>query len=350
MRSLLAAIPSLTIGLAPGPVPVAPVRPSATAPATSLSSPLLAPALTVAPAPAAAVATPAPALAFPALKAAAAELPELGDGASTEGSRQSAASPFGEGTRRPGLYDPVDASRGDRPARYRLAPLGFGDLDSAAPEGPPSPRVPEPKPFLLRHYRLARFVAAPIVRLVYAVRIENLSRVPDGPALIVPNHVSFMDPVLMSFAVNRPMRFLMARGIYETYGLQWLFRSLGAIPISPKDPKDVIEASLYKARRALAAGETVVVFPEGQITRDGGFNPFRRGFERVAAGTGAPVIPAYIDGMWGSAFSRHPEASFLRSLRARLFGRRRVAVRFGPELPRADSALARDAVARLAAP
>ena len=229
----------------------------------------------------------------------------------------------------------------------RLAPLGFEDLTPEDSARPPAPKTPERQPFLLRHYRLVRLIAAPFVRLFYAVRVEGLSHVSPG-ALIVPNHVSFLDPVLMSFATNRPMRFLMYRGIYETPGFEWLFRSMGAIPISPKDPKEVIEESIYRARRALAAGETVVIFPEGQLSKNGDFNPFRRGFERIAAGTGAPVIPAFVEGMWGSAFSRHPAASFRRGLLARMKGRRRVSVRFGPALARADTALAREAVSRLA--
>lgn len=335
----------MTLGLSPAPAPVAAVRPVLAAPAPATLG--LIPAISAL-APVAAAPTPAPALALPVLRAAAIAQIKLEAGAPTEGAREAAAVPFGEALSLAALSAPAVKAGGERQTRYLLAPLGFEDLAPSEPAGTPVPRAPEPKPFLLRHYRVARFFAAPLVRLVYAVRVSEAARVPAGPALIVPNHVSFLDPVLISLATNRPMRFLMYRGIYEKRGLQWLFRSFGAIPISPKDPKDVIEESLYRARRALAAGETVVVFPEGQLTRNGDFNPFRRGFERVAAGTGAPVIPVHIGGMWGSAFSRHPDASFLRGLLLRLRGRRRVSVSFGPALTRADTALARDAVARLA--
>ncbi len=326
----------MTLGLSPAPTPVVTTRPALIAPAPALAPLALTPVL------------PAPAL--PALQGAAVTPIDLGEKSPSESVRDAAAAPFEEALARAPLSAPLVETGGERQPRYRLAPLGFEDLASSEPAGPPVPRSPEPKPFLLRHYRLARFFAAPLVRLAYAVRVSEVARVPRGPALIISNHVSFMDPVLLSFATNRPMRFLMYRNIYETYGLQWLFRSLGAIPISPKDPKEVIEESLYRARRALIAGETVVVFPEGKLTRDGDFSPFRRGFERVAAGTGAPVIPARIDGMWGSAFSRHPNASFLSGLFRRIRGRRPVSVRFGPALPRADSSLARDAVALLARP
>lgn len=330
----------MTLGLSPAPVPVAPAAPALTspaaAPATFVLTPMLAPA-----------AVPTPAL--PSLQAAAAA-PELPRDIPSEGARTAAAIPFGEALERPVLAAPSVEPSWERPSpRYRLAPLGFEDLTAAEGDAPPAPSAPKPeaKPFLLRHYRVARFLVAPLVRLAYKVGASGLENIPESGALIVPNHVSFLDPILLSFAANRPMRFLMFRPIYETYGLQWLFRSLGAIPISSKDPKDVIERSLYRARRALSAGETVVVFPEGQLTRDGEFNQFRRGFERVAAGTGAPVIPAYVDGMWGSAFSRHPDASFPRSLLERLRGRRRVELRFGPALERADYSIARSAVGRL---
>ena len=207
---------------------------------------------------------------------------------------------------------------------------------------------PEPTPFLLRHYRLLRLFTEPIMRLIYAVSTSDLSLLPPAPTLVLSNHVSFMDPVLLSFAANRPMHFLMYRAMYETRGLSWLFHALGAIPICPTDSAEVKEESLSRARRALAAGGTLVIFPEGGITTDGEFGPFRPGFARVAAGTGTPVIPAHIDGMWGSAFSYHPEASFPRSLLSRLRGRRRVTVRFGSPLARAESSLALAAVAGLA--
>ena len=189
----------------------------------------------------------------------------------------------------------------------------------------------------------------PVLKAFYSVEVSGREHLPEGGALILPNHASFLDPVLAGFALGRPARFLMYRPYYELYGLQWLFRSLGAIPISHKDSKEKIEESLNRARRALAAGETVVIFPEGNVTPDGGFQAFRRGFERVAAGLKAPVIPMHIGGMWGSLTSRHPGRSWKDSLLARLRGRRAVTVRLGAPLERPDAAAAREAVARLAA-
>ena len=332
----------------------------AAAPALSASA-LAAPALSAAPAALAAVPALAPVAATPALAAAPAleAAPAAAAGAPAARAaltqaalpaEQAAAAAFdGGGARRALDGAPVSAPIEGRQA-VRLQLLSAEELGVESERETPRPPSSDPKPFFFRHYRLARAVVLPFLRLVYRIDVNGLANLPAGPVMIVPNHVSFLDPILISYAANRPMRFLMYRGIYETPGLEWLFRSLGAIPISPKDPKNVIEESLNRMRRALAAGESVVIFPEGQISRDGGFSPWRRGFERVALGLGAPVIPAFVDGMWGSVLSRHPLKSVPRSLLARLRGRRRAGVSFGPELERADAGLAIEAVARLASP
>jgi 1-acyl-sn-glycerol-3-phosphate acyltransferase len=328
---------------------VAPAVLSAAVPAAS--APLAAPALAAAPAPAASIPAPAPAPALRAAPAAAAaERPDarrtLTQAASPE--PDAAAAAFDGALRAPALdrTPAVAPIEGRSPSRLQV--LSAKELGVSAEPETPRPPSSDPQPFLYRHYRFVRAVVAPLLRLFYGIRVEGFAHLPPGPALIVPNHNSYLDPILISFAANRPIRFVMERGIYETYGFQWLFRSLGAIPISTKDPKNVIEESLNRARRALAAGETVVMFPEGRRSDDGDFGVYRRGFERVALGLAVPVVPAYIDGMWGSVMSKN--LNWRRSLRAHLRGRRPVAVSFGPELERADAALAREAVARLAAP
>jgi 1-acyl-sn-glycerol-3-phosphate acyltransferase len=344
-----------SIRSAPLPLPsfAAPSALSAAFPAASAA--LAAPSLVAAPAPAAAAPTaplaPAPALqAVPAALASAPPAAHLVLAQAAAPEPASAAAAFDGGLRAsaPDWATPAVGPIEGRPARLQL--LSAAELGVETEPQAPRPPSSDPQPFLYRHYRLARVVVLPFLRALYGIRVEGLANVPPGPVLIVPNHVSFLDPILVSYAANRPMRFLMARGIYETRGLQWLFRSLGAIPISTKDPKDVIEESLNRLRRALAAGESVVIFPEGMLSRDGNFSPFRRGFERVALGLGVPVVPAYVDGMWGSALSRHPRKSWRRSLLARLRGRRGAAVLFGPPLERPDAGLAREAVARLAPP
>jgi 1-acyl-sn-glycerol-3-phosphate acyltransferase len=328
------AAPSLAFNSLAAPSVAAPL--AATAALAPLASPV---------APAAAPAAPA----LPALSAAAA-LPAAPPRASAESLRSSAAAAFGEAAARPTADEsPVAAPESGGAANGpRLAPLLASRVNAFAPPAVRAPR-PEPKPFFVRHYRLARAVALPIVHFLYGIDVSGKEFLPEGPAILAPNHVTYMDPVLISFAANRPMRFLMYRGLYETPGLEWLFRGLGAIPISSRDPKSVTAEALERARRALAQGETVVIFPEGMLTRTGALTVFRRGLERIAEGGDAPVIPVAVTGMWGSAFSRNPSSSLWRSLLNRLRGRRRVAVRFGPALPRAEAGVAQDAVARLLA-
>jgi 1-acyl-sn-glycerol-3-phosphate acyltransferase len=346
-----------SIRSAPLPLPSFAAPPALSAPFPAASAALAAPSLVAAPAAAAAPLAPAPLAPAPALQAAPAAALSAAPPAARLVLAQAAvpepataAAAFDGGLRAPALdWAPAVAPIDGRPPS-RLQLLSAAELGVEHEPEAPRPPSSDPQPFLYRHYRFARAVALPILKLLYRVRVDGLAQLPPGPVMIVPNHVSFLDPVLISYAANRPMRFLMYRPIYETRGLQWLFRSLGAVPISTKDPKDVIEESLNRLRRALAAGESVVIFPEGTVTRDGDFSPFRRGFERVALGLGVPVVPAFVDGMWGSALSRHPLKSWRRSLIAHLRGRRSTAVLFGPQLDRADAGLAREAVATLAAP
>jgi 1-acyl-sn-glycerol-3-phosphate acyltransferase len=342
---------SLSFHAAPSPLPSFAAAPLLSAPALSPPAPVAAPSLSAAPAPVPAlspVASPAAAPALSAAPAAAAPAARAALSQAALPAPEAAAAAFDGGARRALDASPASAPSEGRPAvRLQLLSAEELGLDPAKPEAPRPPSA-EPQPFLNRHYRLARAVVLPFLKLFYRVDVSGLENLPADPMLIVPNHVSFLDPVLISVAANRPMRYLMSRAIYETRGLQWLFRSLGAIPISPKDPKPVIEESLNRVRRALAASQSVVIFPEGQLSRDGQFSPFRRGFERAALGLDVPVVPARIDGMWGSVLSRHPDRGWRRSLRARLAGRRRTSVRFGAALPRADAGLAREAIARLA--
>lgn len=237
---------------------------------------------------------------------------------------------------------PTPDVAGSWSAGRRLAPQGDSRSTSERRPLPPSPR----RPFLLRNSWLVRLLLAPAVRSLYRLDVRDLENLPDGPAILVPNHVSWIDPILLSFAARRPLRFLMERSIYETRGLRWLFRALGAIPIASRDRQELRDRSLAEAEAAIAAGETVVLFPEGQLTYNGSLTRFRRGFERLAEATGAPVIPAHLDGLWGSVFSRRQGLSFGDRLRA---GRLGIIARFGKPLVNAEPQTTREAVEALAA-
>lgn len=139
---------------------------------------------------------------------------------------------------------------------------------------------------------------------LYRVRVLNPEVVPrEGGALLVPNHVSFLDAVLLITCVDRPIRFVVDAQYFNAALLRPLMRLANAIPIASTGGPRVILRALREAGQALDRGELVCIFPEGQITRTGGLLPFRRGFERIVKGRTTPIIPIHIDRIWGSVFS-----------------------------------------------
>ena len=151
-----------------------------------------------------------------------------------------------------------------------------------------------------------RFLAALLVHAVYRLDKRGLDNIPDtGPAVLICNHVSFVDPVVVMAAVGRPIRFIMDHRIYALPGANFVFRKVRTIPIAPaKEDPVAKEAAFTQAAEALRNGELIGLFPEGQITRDGEFTPFRYGVQRIVAETPVPVIPMALRGLWGSFFSR----------------------------------------------
>lgn len=248
-------------------------------------------------------------------------------------------------------YDASAATPGENVPAVPGADGGAGAAplpasDASAPSGeralPPLPVGPKkPKPFFVRHYRLARAIMWPVLKLLYRVQPSGLENLPAGPAVIVPNHVSYVDALMVSFAANRPMRFMLQRRIYDR--APRFFASLGAIPVSARDKRDKIEESLARARGFIANGETVVIFPEGQLTKNGNMVAFKRGFERIAEGVNVPVVPAHLDNLWGSFFSLKG-VGVLAALRE---VPRPIGVRFGKPLETVDAQAARDAVQEL---
>ncbi|HEU6454948.1 MAG TPA: MFS transporter [Roseateles sp.] len=161
--------------------------------------------------------------------------------------------------------------------------------------------------FLIVPEYLLRFVAFVLTRLVYRFRIVNDDRLPTtGPAVLVCNHVSFVDAVLLMAASPRPIRFLMDHQIFKTPVLGWMFKLAKAIPIAPaKTDPATYEAAFAAARAVLADGEMVCIFPEGGITRDGELQPFKGGVMKLIDGLpDVPVIPMALGNLWGSYFSR----------------------------------------------
>ena len=144
------------------------------------------------------------------------------------------------------------------------------------------------------------------MHIMYRLRKTNLDAVPaTGPALLVCNHVSFVDALVVAAAFRRPVRFVMDHRIYASPWLNWVFRAGGVIPIAPRSENPALtEAAFTRTASALAGGELVCIFPEGKITYDGSLNPFRAGVQRIVADSPVPVIPMALRGLWGSFFSR----------------------------------------------
>jgi 1-acyl-sn-glycerol-3-phosphate acyltransferase len=143
-----------------------------------------------------------------------------------------------------------------------------------------------------------------------------------GAAIVVCNHVSFVDPVLLMAASPRPIRFLMDSRIFRTPGLGLFFRLAKAIPIAPKheDPA-AYEAAFAAADQVLAEGDLLGIFPEGGITQDGQLKPFKGGIMRILELRPVPVVPLALQNLWGSFFSRVDGAAMKRPFRRGVFSR-----------------------------
>ena len=160
--------------------------------------------------------------------------------------------------------------------------------------------------FLLVPEYLLRFVAWVLSHVVYRFRVQGEQQLPtQGPAVLVCNHVSFVDAVLLMAASPRPIRFLMDHRIFRVPVLGWLFKLAKAIPVAPRqeDPA-AYEAAFEAADAVLADGELLALFPEGGITLDGRLQPFKGGVMKILERRPVPVVPMALSGLWGSFFSR----------------------------------------------
>jgi len=167
--------------------------------------------------------------------------------------------------------------------------------------------------------------------LRYHLRIRGLEHVPrTGAAVLVANHVTYADSLVLAGILSRPPRFLVYHALYEQPALNWFFRKVRAIPIaSRREDPERLEVALREAVRALQDGELLGVFPEGQLTRTGDIGPFRAGVEQILAEAPAPVVPIALRGLWGSVLSHAGGPPFSRLPSPR---RRTIDVTFGPPL------------------
>ncbi len=183
---------------------------------------------------------------------------------------------------------------------------------------------------------LMRFLAWIAINVFYRVRATGMENIPDeGPALVVCNHASYMDPVLLGGSIRRPMRFVMYYKIFKIPLLRFLFQHAKAIPIaSAREDKQIMMDAFDRVDEELAAGNIVCIFPEGGITHDGSIQRFRPGLEKIIARRPVPVIPVALGRLWGSWFSRQKSGG-IRKIPGRLFAK--VPMTIGKPVPAAEA-------------
>lgn len=181
---------------------------------------------------------------------------------------------------------------------------------------------------------LMRFLSWMLVRVLYRLRVRGVEEhVPDaGPALLACNHVSYVDALVLSAAIPRPVRWVMYHRIFDIPGLNWIFRTARAIPIAgAREDPELMQRAFDEIDAALAAGELVGIFPEGSLTKDGEIAPFKSGVERILARRPVPVVPLALRGLWASMWSRRD--SRLGRMRVPRRFRARIELVAGAPLP-----------------
>ncbi|MBM4299079.1 MAG: MFS transporter, partial [Deltaproteobacteria bacterium] len=182
--------------------------------------------------------------------------------------------------------------------------------------------------YLLPDY-IVRFIVWVVTNTLYRIQIVGAENLPlRGRALLVSNHVSFVDALLIGACLPDFVRFMLHRDFYDLKALNWFFRLMRAIPVST-NRRDIVE-SLKRARNELDKGHVVCIFAEGAISRTGRLLPFKRGFEKIVEGTNIPIVPVHLDQLWGSIFSFKEGRFFWKWPRVLPYP---VTVSFGPPLP-----------------
>ncbi|OOG49656.1 MFS transporter [Rhodanobacter sp. C01] len=194
---------------------------------------------------------------------------------------------------------------------------------------------------------LMRFITWLLVNTLYRVRVDGMQNVPEeGAALLVCNHISFVDPLLLMANLRRPARFVMYYKIFNIPLLRFVFRTAKAIPIAGhKEDPAVLQQAYDAIDEALAAGEVVCIFPEGGLTGDGEIATFRPGVEKILARRPVPVIPMALRGLWGSVWSRR-DSMLHRARLPRRFRARVELVVDAPQAPQQVSAVTLEARVR----
>ena len=196
---------------------------------------------------------------------------------------------------------------------------------------------------------LMRFMVWMLIHSVYRIRKEGLEHIPDtGSVVLVCNHVSFVDALVIAGCIRRPVRFVMHYSFYKLPVLNFIFRTAGAIPIaSGREDPEMLARAYERISRYLDEGEVVCIFPEGGLTPDGEIKPFQPGIARIIRRNPVPVVPMALRGLWGSFFSRKGGAAMKGKLPRPLFYK--IGLALGLPVPPAEVSAAglRERVAAL---
>jgi 1-acyl-sn-glycerol-3-phosphate acyltransferase len=177
--------------------------------------------------------------------------------------------------------------------------------------------------FWLMPEYIIRLVMLVVTRVIYRLRVRGGDHIPtDGAAIVVANHVSFVDAIILGVISPRPMVFLMDHNIFKNPALGWFFRACKAIPIAPqKEDPVAYEQAFERARQVLKEGDLLCLFPEGAITRNGQMQPFKGGIMKILETNPVPVVPSALHNLWGSYFSRIDGAAMSKPFRRGMFNR-----------------------------
>jgi acyl-[acyl-carrier-protein]-phospholipid O-acyltransferase/long-chain-fatty-acid--[acyl-carrier-protein] ligase len=209
-------------------------------------------------------------------------------------------------------------------SRFCVSGMRFFRVGSGAVESSPQPTLLE---------MFIRAAGLLLASLVYRVTTFHRERIPAGGFLLLPNHLTWVDAVVLQLACPRPIRFVVFEDIFKIWWLSWIFRAVGALPISSKRAKDAVKA----AAEAIQRGEIVCIFPEGELSRTGMLLRLKRGYELIARGANAPVVPVWLDRLWGSIFSFEGGKYFFKWPHRFPYP---VTVEFGVPIPPAEADIA----------
>ncbi|MCU6433408.1 MFS transporter [Undibacterium sp. Jales W-56] len=175
---------------------------------------------------------------------------------------------------------------------------------------------------------LMRFIAWLLIHTIHRVKGVNTDRIPaEGAAILVCNHVSYMDAIVIMGSSPRPIRFVMDHRIFKIPFLSWVFKTAKAIPIAPaKEDPWTMEKAYIDIAQALHEGELVCIFPEGKLTTTGDMNEFKGGIMKMLERSPVPVFPMALRGLWGSFLTRGKGNPFERSFRRGPFSKLELAV------------------------